>query len=45
MRSYRNGILLTSIVFVFAGCTSAPDAPPMPTDGPNQVVLRVPGMS
>ena len=39
------GSMLALIVAAFSGCASAPDAPPMDTDGPNQVVLKVPGMS
>jgi copper chaperone CopZ len=40
-------VFLLSVAF-FAGCTlGEPDKPdvPMPTDGPNEVVIKVPGMT
>jgi hypothetical protein len=30
---------------VIAGCQPPPPVEPMPTDGPNQVVIAVPGMT
>jgi hypothetical protein len=43
-------IRVRNVSFLFAmvaltGCAGDSDAPPMDTDGPNQVVLKVPGMS
>lgn len=35
---------LALLAALAGGCTSGGDAPPMATDGPNQVVLKVPGM-
>jgi hypothetical protein len=35
---------LAAVVAV-AGCAESPPPAPMPTDGPNQVVFHVPGMS
>lgn len=43
----RRGLLLTAVGLVF-GCAPRPEGgsdEPMPTDGPNQVVLKVPGMT
>jgi hypothetical protein len=37
-------IVLAAIAIVAGGCSGDPNAPPMATDGPNQVVLKVPGM-
>ena len=44
-RSLRNLSIMALVAAAFTGCASAPEAPPMETNGPNQVVLRVPGMS
>jgi hypothetical protein len=44
----RIGLLIfAALAFVGASCTLDPAPPPepMPTDGPNQVVLKVPGMT
>ena len=30
---------------LLVGCTNSQSDTPMPTDGPNQVVLKVPGMT
>ena len=30
---------------LFLGCTGGGSAPPMATDGPNQVVLKIPNMT
>ena len=37
----------TAVVLVLAGCQMGPRGSdePMPTDGPNQVVLKVPAMT
>ncbi|MBA4063273.1 MAG: conjugal transfer protein [Isosphaera sp.] len=41
----RFGLALAAAAGLLAGCgTEAPDVP-MPTDGPNQVVVKVPGMT
>jgi hypothetical protein len=48
MQNMRIGLVLTTaLAFVSASCTldPAPPSEPMPTDGPNQVVLKVPGMT
>ncbi len=45
MREIRSFTFLAVISAALAGCAGDPEAPPMATDGPNQVVLKVPGMS
>jgi hypothetical protein len=40
-----NGAAIALLAAALAGCSADSDAPPMATDGPNQVVLKVPGMS
>jgi hypothetical protein len=40
----RSMALLAVLGALVTGCSSGLNAPPMATDGPNQVVLRVPGM-
>lgn len=44
MQTIRFTIIGVALV-AFAGCAGDINAPPMETDGPNQVVLKVPGMS
>jgi hypothetical protein len=40
----RGGLLLAAGLLV-CGCNRTDPDVPMPTDGPNQVVIKVPGMS
>jgi hypothetical protein len=44
-RGFANLAAVALLSAGLAGCSSDPNAPPMATDGPNQVVLKVPGMS
>jgi hypothetical protein len=44
-RGFVNVAVFALLGAGLAGCSSDPNAPPMATDGPNQVVLKVPGMS
>ncbi len=39
------GVGLALVGLVFAGCAGPSTDEPLPTDGPNQVVLKVPGMT
>lgn len=41
LRSYAAAAVAAGLL---AGCDGKPDVP-MPTDGPNQVVIKVPGMT
>lgn len=43
-RGFRNASFAV-VIAVVTGCSGDSNAPPMATDGPNQVVLKVPGMS
>lgn len=42
-----HAVMAVAVGLVLAGCMPAPRGSdePMPTDGPNQVVLKVPGMT
>jgi hypothetical protein len=44
IRGFRN-VSFAMLIAAMTGCTGDSNAPPMATDGPNQVVLKVPGMS
>ncbi len=39
------GVGLALVGVFLAGCAGPPADEPLPTDGPNQVVLKVPGMT
>ena len=39
------GVTAAAVAGLVAGCGGAVDTVPLPTDGPNQVVLSVPGMT
>jgi hypothetical protein len=39
------GVGAAVVAFALAGCGGVADSTPMPTDGPNQVVYSVPGMT
>ena len=43
MRNFA--LLAVGTAFVLAGCGEPTPVEPLATDGPNQVVLRVPGMT
>jgi hypothetical protein len=45
MPARRTGVAV--VLGLLAGCASEPEAPPapIPTDGPNQVVIHVPAMT
>ena len=43
MRNF--GLLAAGAAVVLAGCGTPAPVEPLVTDGPNQVVLRVPGMT
>lgn len=49
MRSWQGPAVGAAVVALalggMAGCGSVADKTPMPTDGPNQVVYGVPGMT
>ncbi len=47
MRKWRVPNLVAAVVvgLVLAGCEPPPPPVPMPTTGPNQVVIVVPGMT
>jgi hypothetical protein len=44
IRLGRAIVLVALATALAGGCSGDPNAPPMATDGPNQVVLKVPGM-
>jgi hypothetical protein len=45
MRTWGIVTAATMVVAVAAGCGESAPVVPLATDGPNQVVLRVPGMT
>jgi hypothetical protein len=44
MRAW-GGVTTVAVAGLLVGCGRAVDTTPLPTDGPNQVVLSVPGMT
>lgn len=42
-----NRVTAAAVLVLLAGCAAEPEAPPapIPTDGPNQVVIHVPAMT
>ncbi|MEO2090559.1 MAG: hypothetical protein ABGY75_13825 [Gemmataceae bacterium] len=45
MRSWQLPAVGAAVAVLMAGCGGVVDRSPMPTDGPNQVVYSVPGMT
>ena len=45
MRNWGIAAVGTAVIAVVAGCGEPAPIVPLATDGPNQVVLRVPGMT